>query len=115
MRSPPACPICWPARRATMASPDIARAAAIRLPALPAAAETALVLALLLVGWELLARVVLAGSFVLAAPSEVALHLAERGPLFMRNVLATLETALKGFVIGNAIAIALALAIVQLP
>ena len=95
--------------------PDTARGSAIPSRSLPAAAELALVLALLLIGWEVLARTALAGSFALAAPTDVLVHLAERGPLFARNVAATLETALKGFVIGNAIAIALALAIVQAP
>ena len=95
--------------------PDTARGAPIRSRSLPAAAESALVLALLLIGWEVLARTALAGSFALAAPTDVLIHLAERGPLFARNVAATLETALKGFIIGNAIAIALALAIVQAP
>ncbi len=81
----------------------------------PAWVETALLMTLLLTGWEVLARTLLANSFALAAPTEVALLLFEQGPLFLRNVAATLVTALKGFFIGNAIAIALALGIVLLP
>ena len=55
------------------------------------------------------------GSFALAAPTDVVRHLIEQGPLFARNVAATLETALKGFLLGNTIAIALAMLIVLLP
>lgn len=86
-----------------------------RKHALSASVETALVMAILLIAWETLARTVLAGSFALAAPTEVLQHLIENGPLFGRNVAATLETALKGYVLGNAIAIALAFLVVLLP
>lgn len=79
------------------------------------AVETAAAIVVLLVLWEGLARIVLAGSFALAAPSAVAVHLADFAPLFARNIAATLETAIKGFVIGNGIAVLLAIAIVQIP
>lgn len=78
-------------------------------------AETAALLAGLLVAWEVLARTVLSGSFALAAPTDVLLHLADQAPLFGRNVAATLGTAVQGFFIGNAIAVALALAVVLFP
>lgn len=94
---------------------DLPRSPAFWSGPVPAAARTALLLAAVTIAWELLARTVFAGSFALAAPSDVAVHLVEQAPLFARNVAATLETALKGFVIGNAIAIALAVLIVQIP
>jgi sulfonate transport system permease protein len=93
---------------------EVARRSIWRRPTLPSI-ETALVSASLLIAWELLARTVLAGSFALAAPTDVVRHLIEQGPLFSRNVAATLETALKGFLLGNTVAIALAMLIVLLP
>ncbi|MHA3980975.1 ABC transporter permease [Halovulum sp. GXIMD14794] len=80
-----------------------------------ARAETAALIAVLLVGWEVLAKTVLAGSFALAAPTDILVHLVDQAPLFVRNVAATFGTAVQGFVIGNVIAIALALVILLVP
>lgn len=92
-----------------MAISDAFRGTAFRRAILPAAAETAFVLALLLIGGEVLARI------VLAASGEVVVHLAERGPPCARNIFATLEMAFNGPIVGNTIAILSALAIVQVP
>ncbi len=60
-----------------------------------------------LVLWELIARG-LAGSFVLAPPSAIAVYLVENFGLIARALGVTLGNAAAGFVIGNCAAIALA-------
>ncbi|MBM9594475.1 ABC transporter permease [Roseitranquillus sediminis] len=82
---------------------------------LPERAETVAILVAVLVGWEVLARTLLAGSFALAAPTQVAAQLAQNWPLYATNVQVTLWTALKGFAIGNAVAVVAAVLIVQWP
>jgi ABC-type nitrate/sulfonate/bicarbonate transport system permease component len=64
------------------------------------------VVALLLV-WEVLGRA-LAGTFVLAAPSEVMRVIIENRGLFARALAVTLANAAAGFVLGNLAAIILA-------
>ncbi|MCW5714749.1 MAG: ABC transporter permease subunit [Bauldia sp.] len=92
--------------------------AAIRTPSLarlPAWAETLIILAAVLAGWELLARLALAQSFVLSAPTQIVAQLADQWPLYVTNVRHTLWTAVRGFVIGNTIAILAALLVVLAP
>ncbi|MCB1549835.1 MAG: ABC transporter permease subunit, partial [Hyphomicrobiaceae bacterium] len=79
------------------------------------ALETVVTLGALLIAWELLARTVLAGSFVLAAPTEIVAQLADQWPLYVTNLRVTLWTAIQGFLWGNAIALAAAVLIVQWP
>ncbi|WP_404434497.1 ABC transporter permease subunit [Microbacterium lacus] len=76
--------------------------------------ETALAVVVLLVAWEIFARVI-SGSFVLAAPSEVVVSLVENAGLLSRALFVTGGAALAGFVIGNLAAIALACGALLLP
>lgn len=75
---------------------------------------TALVVLALLVAWEVLARLS-TSAFVLAAPSEIVLSLVEDAALLGRALLVTGGNALAGFVIGNVVAIGLAVLAVVLP
>ena len=72
-------------------------------------------LLILLVAWELLGRFDLVASGALPAPSEIAVRFwADRGDYGL-HVLATLQAALAGFVIGNAVAVLAALVFVLWP
>ncbi|MGX1792213.1 ABC transporter permease [Microbacterium sp. NPDC055312] len=71
------------------------------------------VLALLLL-WEAVARL-LAGAYVLAAPSEILLTLKDDAGLLLRALGVTGAAALAGFVLGNLAAVALAALAVLLP
>ncbi len=62
---------------------------------------------LLVVLWELAARA-LDGAYILAAPSQVLVWLAQNGGLMGRALGVTLGNAAAGFVIGNLAAVALA-------
>ena len=64
-------------------------------------------LVVLLIGWELAARL-LTDAFVLAGPTEVLAYLVEDRALMARALGETLTNAAFGFVIGNIAAIALA-------
>lgn len=77
-------------------------------------AETALAVVGLVIAWEVAARLT-TGSFVLAAPSEVAVALVENAGLLTRAFAETGTAALIGFVIGNLAAIALASVAVLFP
>lgn len=68
---------------------------------------TTLGLALVLVGWELAARV-LTDAFVLAGPSQIALYLIENRGLMGRALAETLTNAAAGFALGNLAALILA-------
>lgn len=68
---------------------------------------TAVAIVALLIAWEVVARLI-TGSFVLAAPSEVAVSLAQNAGLLTRALLVTGQAAALGFVLGNLAAIALA-------
>ncbi len=68
----------------------------------------------LLLGWEALARAN-AGSLVLAGPLDVMSHLVANVGLYARALAATLQSALLGFLLGNALAIALAALALLLP
>lgn len=76
--------------------------------------ETSLAIVVLLVLWEIFARLI-TGSFVLAAPSEVVVSLVENAGLLWRALITTGSAALAGFVIGNLAAIVLAGVAVLLP
>ncbi|SFE80339.1 ABC transporter permease [Roseivivax sediminis] len=69
--------------------------------------EPLLGLAVILLGWELAARV-LAGTFILASPLEVARYLAQNTGLMSRALAETLGNAALGFLWGNLAAVALA-------
>lgn len=68
----------------------------------------------LVVAWEITARA-MAGSFVVAGPSDVAAHLWTHAGLVARALGATLGAAALGFVLGNAAAVGLALAAILAP
>ena len=69
---------------------------------------------LLIAGWELAGRL-LTDAFVLAAPSEVAVYLAQDWQLMGRALGVTLPNAAAGFLIGNLSALALATVAVVWP
>lgn len=71
------------------------------------ARATSLGLLLVLLGWEVAARV-LTDAFILAAPSDVAIYLVENHRLILRALTETLSNAAAGFVIGNLAAMLLA-------
>ncbi|MEM8957527.1 MAG: ABC transporter permease, partial [Pseudomonadota bacterium] len=64
--------------------------------------------------WEGAARL-LAGSFLLAGPVDVILYIAQNAPLLGRALAITLGEAALGYVIGNAAAVLLAIAVILLP
>lgn len=65
--------------------------------------------------WELLARTVLDGSYVLAAPSAIVERLVDEFSLYRRNLQFTTWNALQGFFWGNVVAIAFAVVAVVVP
>jgi ABC-type nitrate/sulfonate/bicarbonate transport system permease component len=67
------------------------------------------VVAVVLILWEVAARTVLASAYVLPAPSAIASQLFEDRDIMVANGLATGGTALLGYVVGQTIAIALAI------
>ncbi|MAQ82802.1 MAG: ABC transporter permease [Maritimibacter sp.] len=69
---------------------------------------------LLLAVWETLARAT-ASSFVIAAPSQIAMHMAQNAGLLSRALGTTLWSALQGFVWGNLAGMLLALVAVLAP
>ncbi|MGB3378055.1 MAG: ABC transporter permease subunit, partial [Allopontixanthobacter sediminis] len=71
-------------------------------------------LAAALLLWELAARA-LAGTYLLAAPSEVAIYLWQNAGLMGRALAITSRDAALGFIFGNLAALALALVSVLLP
>jgi len=71
-------------------------------------------LVLLVLGWELAARG-LAGTYLLAGPTDVARYLWENSGLMARALGATGTTALAGFAIGNLAGIALAALVMLWP
>jgi len=68
---------------------------------------TMLGIALVVLTWEVAARL-LTDSFVLAAPSQVALYLVQNHALMTRALAETLTNAAAGFVLGNLAAVLLA-------
>lgn len=87
----------------------------MRSARLPDRVEAGLILMALVIGWEVLARTVLAHTFALAAPTQIVDQLAQQWSLFAVNIGHTLTTAIQGFILGNAVAFALAVLIVQVP
>lgn len=76
--------------------------------------ETALAIVALFVAWEIAARLI-TGSYVLAAPSEIAISLVDNAGLLWRALVTTASAALAGFVLGNLAAVALAALAVLIP
>lgn len=83
--------------------------------ALPLPVSTAAGFVLVLAAWELLARTVLAGSYVLAPPTAIAARIVEDHALYARALGVTLRAAALGFLFGNLAAIALAAFVSILP
>jgi ABC-type nitrate/sulfonate/bicarbonate transport system permease component len=94
----------------TAAADPARRPAAVPRGAISAAGGIVAVFAL----WELAARA-LTGAYVLAGPTEVLSFLLDNRALMMRNLGVTLANAAAGFVIGNAVAVALAIAALLWP
>jgi ABC-type nitrate/sulfonate/bicarbonate transport system permease component len=65
--------------------------------------------------WELVARTVLDGSYVLSAPSAIVARIADERTLYRRNLQFTTWNAVQGFVWGNLVAIAFAVVAVVAP
>ncbi len=80
----------------------------------PPAARQVLAVIALLAAWEIAARAT-AGSFVIAGPTDVAVHLRTHAGLFARALGVTVQAAAAGFVMGNLAAIGLALAATLAP
>ncbi|MCS5714160.1 ABC transporter permease subunit [Herbiconiux sp. CPCC 205716] len=72
---------------------------------------TLTVVVLLMVAWEIAARTVLAQSYVFPAPSAIAGQMADDAELLLVNSAATARTAAIGFLVGQAMAILLAVAL----
>ncbi|MGV3652550.1 MAG: ABC transporter permease [Devosia sp.] len=68
----------------------------------------------ILIGWELLARL-LAGSYILSGPIDIVAYLSGNAGLMTRALLVTLEAAAWGFFWGNLAACALALLALLVP
>jgi sulfonate transport system permease protein len=80
----------------------------LRLPRAGSTAGT-VTLALVVVGlWELAARTVFAGSYVLAAPTAIVGRIGDEWDLYRRNLVVTMRSAAWGFVWGNAAGVVLA-------
>lgn len=83
-----------------------------RRAAVPVRGALGVLVALLL--WEVMAQA-LAGSFLLAGPIDVLRHMITHAGLLGRGVMATLQSALLGFLWGNLAAIALAALAILVP
>jgi len=83
-------------------------------PGLPRWATALMGAAAALALWEALA-LALSGTFLLAGPSAVAVHVAENAGLLFRALGATLASAAIGFLFGNLAAVALAALAVLVP
>jgi len=70
---------------------------------------SALAVVVVLAAWELIARTVLAGAYVLPAPSVIAATLWADHDLFLTNAAATGVTAGIGYLLGQALAVVVAL------
>jgi ABC-type nitrate/sulfonate/bicarbonate transport system permease component len=86
---------------------------------MPEAARRSLVsivtIVALLAIWEIVARTVLAHAHLLPGPIEIVAGIVRDWRLYPRNIAATLSVAARGFVFGNAIAVALALVTMLVP
>ncbi|MGI9028601.1 MAG: ABC transporter permease [Ilumatobacteraceae bacterium] len=74
----------------------------------PQGLRTAAVVVVLIAAWELLARTVFAGSYVLSSPSAIVEQFLDQRGLYLRNLAYTAGNAAWGFVWGNLAAVALA-------
>lgn len=75
---------------------------------LPGALSTVLAIAGVFAVWEVLARTMFAGSFVLAPPSSIVERIGNERALYQRNLAHTTVNAAWGFFWGNLVAVALA-------
>jgi ABC-type nitrate/sulfonate/bicarbonate transport system permease component len=78
---------------------------------LPAAVTIVAVLA----AWQAISWTLLAGAHLLPGPIEIVQGIVRDWHLYPRNISATLSVALRGFIFGNAVAIALAFVCILLP
>ncbi|MEP7239624.1 MAG: ABC transporter permease subunit [Devosia sp.] len=69
----------------------------------------------MLIGWQLIAWTVLAGTNLLPGPIEIVRGIIADWRLYPGNIGATLSVAARGFLFGNAIAILLALLCILVP
>lgn len=72
-------------------------------------------IAAILVFWQVMASTVLAGTHVLPGPLDVVIGIVRDWAFYPRNIAATGSVALRGFLYGNVIAIALAFACILIP
>lgn len=93
---------------------SIAEAGAAGLRTVPRGLTRGLWVLLVLLAWELVARLS-AGAFVIAAPSQILHYAATHAGLLWRAFLTTLWAAARGFFWGNLAGITLALVAVMLP
>jgi ABC-type nitrate/sulfonate/bicarbonate transport system permease component len=70
---------------------------------------------LLLAAWEIGARTLLAHANLLPGPLEIVAGIVRDWRLYPRNIAATVSVAARGFVFGNAIAVALAFLTILVP
>ena len=70
---------------------------------------TLLVAGLLLLAWELAARLFGIREFLLPEPTSIAQALVDQWPILMRNALSTLRSAAGGFALGTGLGLAVAL------
>ncbi|MDX2377660.1 ABC transporter permease subunit [Microbacterium sp. LRZ72] len=65
--------------------------------------------------WEFVARVPLAGLHLIAAPSAIVINIGENAELYLRAFGITGTSALLGYLVGNSVAVALAVFVAMLP
>lgn len=85
------------------------------LRSIPGWVSTVLALGGLLIIWEIAARTVFAGSYVLAPPSGIIDRLSSEWPLYRRNLAHTTVNAAWGFLWGNLFAVTLAFVATLVP
>jgi NitT/TauT family transport system permease protein len=75
----------------------------------------ALVIGVLVLGWEVLGRLFDLPDFVVPLPSVIWAELVRKGPMILSNLWVTLLEALGGFLLGNLVAMALAISSIYSP
>ena len=77
---------------------------------------TALAVVSVLVVWQVLASTAFSGSLVLPSPTDIVRQFGRDGfSFYARNAMATLQSAALGYLIGNAIAVSLAVVALLVP
>jgi ABC-type nitrate/sulfonate/bicarbonate transport system permease component len=69
----------------------------------------------ILAGWQLISWTLLANAHLLPGPIEIVKGIVHDGPLYPRNIAATMSVAVRGFIFGNLVAIGLAFVCILLP